>query len=294
MSERLYRLLLRFYPRPFRERYEEEMLRVFRDRLRDERGLVVWMDVLVDALVSIPQQHLTVITSQLPFPRSAALFYAKFFAKTYLPVMAGAMLMGVVSRVLFRAPFVAPFFNQNGWILAVVIAVVVIAGVWTGGRRLRHIRKSYRAEADNDSITVSCAPLGMTPLTVSRSDVTALRLFEPFGLRIHTANPARDLWVPFRSPDYEAVKLRLSQWAPLKVPSLGRALGRTLLNIGNKNWFLVFTCLLCFVRTPWIALYLTAAFTALPVFTGPRSERSVSRIVLRLVPAAIVLARRFL
>ena len=283
MSERLYRLLLRFYPRAFRERYAQEMLRVFRDRLRDERGLVVWMDVLVDALVSIPQQHLTVITSQLPFPRSAALFYAKFFAKTYVPVMAGVMLTGFLSGVLFRAPLVAAFFSP--WILAVVMAVVVIAGAWTGGNRVRHIRKSYRAEADNDSITVSCAPLGMTPLTLSRSDVTALRLFEPFGLRIHTADPARDLWVPFRSPDYEAVKLRLSQWAPLKVPSLGRAL----LNIGGMRWFLLFTPVLCFVNTDWTA-DLLAASCALNVF----SERSVSRIVLRLVPAAIVIARRVL
>jgi hypothetical protein len=290
MSERLYRLLLRFYPRPFRERYEEEMLRVFRDRLRDERTLGVWMDVLVDALVSIPQQHLTAIGSQLPFPRSAAQYYAKFLAKTFVPVMAGAMLMGFVSGVLSRSPFVDPFLNQSGWILAVVMAVAVIAAAWTGGRRVRHIRKSYRAEAANDSITVSCAPLGMTPLTVSRSDVTALRLFEPFGLRIHTAHPARDLWVPFRSPDYAAVKLCLSQWGPLKEPSLGRALGKAMLNVGGTRWFFSWCCLLCFAGPLGWTKVLLATTCALNVFR----ERSVSRIALMLAPAAIVLARHVL
>jgi hypothetical protein len=34
-SERLYRLLLRAYPRAFREEYETEMLLVFRDVARD-------------------------------------------------------------------------------------------------------------------------------------------------------------------------------------------------------------------------------------------------------------------
>src|SRR6186997_3718593 len=57
MSERLYRLLLRLYPRAFRERYAEEMARVFLDRLAHERTAQVWLDVLADAVVSIPRQH---------------------------------------------------------------------------------------------------------------------------------------------------------------------------------------------------------------------------------------------
>ena len=54
MSERLYSLLLQLYPRAFRERYGEEMARVFRDRLRDEPSARLWIDVLSDAAMSIP------------------------------------------------------------------------------------------------------------------------------------------------------------------------------------------------------------------------------------------------
>ena len=57
MSESAYALLLHLYPRAFRERYANEMLRTFRDRLRHEPTFRLWIDVLKDAVVSIPYQH---------------------------------------------------------------------------------------------------------------------------------------------------------------------------------------------------------------------------------------------
>jgi hypothetical protein len=281
MSERLYRLLLRFYPRPFHERYAEEMLRVFRDRLRDERALRVWIDVLVDALVSIPKQHLTVIRSHVPYPRSASPFYAK--------TVGAAFACGMSLGALFAASIVAAFFIPGGWIVTVVMAGVFIAGAWTGQRRIKWIRNSYRAESTDDAVTVSCAPVGMTPLTLSRSDDTALHLVMPLGLRIHAVDPARDLWVPAGTPDYDAVRVRLSQWAPLKESSLGAAL----LDV-DAPWYPVFLSLLCVISPLWTLIYVLAAFCALNAVPQVLRKRSASRIVLSLVPAAIVLARRFL
>src|SRR5262245_43114583 len=72
MSEHVYSLLLRLYPRAFRERYAEEMLRLFEERLRDEHVLRVWLDVLVDAAVSIPRQHFRAQRAHPMFPPSAA------------------------------------------------------------------------------------------------------------------------------------------------------------------------------------------------------------------------------
>jgi len=72
MSERLYSLVLRLYPRAFHERYADEMMRVFRERLRDEGLVRVWVDVLADAAVSIPSQHFHTQRPHPMFPPSAA------------------------------------------------------------------------------------------------------------------------------------------------------------------------------------------------------------------------------
>ena len=59
MSERLYALLLRLFPKRFRDAYAEEALHLFRDRARDERGakrhLRLWFDLLLDLAVSVPR-----------------------------------------------------------------------------------------------------------------------------------------------------------------------------------------------------------------------------------------------
>ena len=61
MSEKIYAWLLRLYPSGFREIYGAEALQLFRDRARDETGLVprlrFWLDLLFDLAVSIPRAH---------------------------------------------------------------------------------------------------------------------------------------------------------------------------------------------------------------------------------------------
>jgi hypothetical protein len=235
------------------------------------------MDVLVDTLVSIPKQHLTVIRSHVPYPRSASPFYAK--------TVGASITCGLSLGVLFAASIVAAFFIRGGWSITVLVAVVFIAAAWTGQRRINWIRNSYRVENTDDSVTVSCAPVGMTPLTLSRSDVTALNLVTPLGLRILAVDPARDLWVPAGTPDYDAVQVRLSQWAPLKETSLGAALT----DVGAP-WYSIAISLLCVISPLGNWTYFLATSCAGQIVR----QRSMSRIVLSLVPAAIVLARRFL
>jgi Peptidase family S41/N-terminal domain of Peptidase_S41 in eukaryotic IRBP len=61
MSEKIYACLLRLFPRRFREAYGEEALLLFRDRIRDERGffpaLRLWLDLLLDLVISIPHEY---------------------------------------------------------------------------------------------------------------------------------------------------------------------------------------------------------------------------------------------
>lgn len=57
MSEKIYAVLLRLYPRHFREQYGDEALQLFRDRSRDEAGLLLrlrlWIDLLNDFFASV-------------------------------------------------------------------------------------------------------------------------------------------------------------------------------------------------------------------------------------------------
>jgi N-terminal domain of Peptidase_S41 in eukaryotic IRBP len=61
MSEKIYAWLLRLYPSRFRAAYGKDALQLFRDRSRDERGLLphvrLWLDLLADIAVSLPREH---------------------------------------------------------------------------------------------------------------------------------------------------------------------------------------------------------------------------------------------
>ncbi|HEX2662091.1 MAG TPA: S41 family peptidase [Candidatus Acidoferrum sp.] len=61
MSEKIYAWLLRLYPSRFREAYGEEARQLVRDRCRDEQGFLprlrLWLDVLSDLALSLPQAY---------------------------------------------------------------------------------------------------------------------------------------------------------------------------------------------------------------------------------------------
>ena len=75
MSEKFYALLLRLYPARFRKEYGEEAMRVFRERLRDERGLMarlrLWFDLVGDAGLSLPREYRRVAPALAAVPASA-------------------------------------------------------------------------------------------------------------------------------------------------------------------------------------------------------------------------------
>ena len=61
MSEKIYAWFLRLYPSRFRDVYGEEVLQLFRDRARDEKGffaqLRLWLDLLADLAISVPREY---------------------------------------------------------------------------------------------------------------------------------------------------------------------------------------------------------------------------------------------
>jgi putative ABC transport system permease protein len=66
ISERLYRWLLRFYPREFRDEYGDEMSLVFRDRTAEGR-IRLWLQVFGDVIFHAPQEHWSTTKQDLRF-----------------------------------------------------------------------------------------------------------------------------------------------------------------------------------------------------------------------------------
>jgi hypothetical protein len=204
MSEQLYSLVLRLYPRAFRERYADEMIRVFSERVRDEGVARVWLDVLADAAVSIPVQHFQSPRPHPMFPPSAAPLRWNVHA---------FLAMTLIVSFLTGATLAASFFRLSPWVVALVMGVGLV--VCTRGIRTARAVKAYRVEIDGDSLTVACEAIGISPLTLRRSDVTGVHIWEKIGLRVQTADPSHDLWVPASAPAYGDVRAHLSQWAPV-------------------------------------------------------------------------------
>jgi putative ABC transport system permease protein len=65
-SERIYRLLLRLYPRDFRDEYGREMSMLFRDRAEGGR-VRLWFEVLDDLLLHAPREHWSIATQDVRY-----------------------------------------------------------------------------------------------------------------------------------------------------------------------------------------------------------------------------------
>ena len=61
MSEKIFACLLRLYPPCFRNKYAEDALQLYRDRFRDERGLLpkarLYFDLIADIVAGLPQAY---------------------------------------------------------------------------------------------------------------------------------------------------------------------------------------------------------------------------------------------
>src|ERR1700761_4786833 len=59
MSDRIWGWLLHLYPNAFREKYRDEALQLYRDRLGEETGVYLrarlYCDLLLDAFTGLPQ-----------------------------------------------------------------------------------------------------------------------------------------------------------------------------------------------------------------------------------------------
>lgn len=113
----LYRVLLRLYPRRFRDDYGADMALLFADQMRDEAPARVCARTIADLVVTIPTRHLEAHMKRTPGPS--------------LPLAVGALSL--------VAATVAVVGGTSRWALVVgfpvaVVAAVLAAALWHGTR----------------------------------------------------------------------------------------------------------------------------------------------------------------
>lgn len=114
---RIYRALLRAYPRSFREEYGDDMVRLLADQCADEPAWLVASRLLSDLALTVPSQHLEARMNRTPNLVTPAGYAAVALGGATLAAVAGSNLAAL-------------FFG---------LAIAVLAGAfaWTGWRRQR-------------------------------------------------------------------------------------------------------------------------------------------------------------
>jgi hypothetical protein len=119
MFEKIFALLLRFYPAQFRQRYGAESMQLLRDRIRDERGvrlrLRLWLDLLVDFAAGLPQAHRNryAIAGASPLPQTAGIPAFRMLENE--PLRPGSVMMGSALALAALAAFVFVMNHASGY-----------------------------------------------------------------------------------------------------------------------------------------------------------------------------------
>jgi predicted permease len=111
-SERLYRWLLRLYPRDFRDEYGQEMSLLFRARAEGGAGRL-WLQVLGDLVFHAPQEHWSTLRQDVRYAVRTLLraptFAVTVMATLALGIGANSIIFSAIDAVLLRdAPVADP------------------------------------------------------------------------------------------------------------------------------------------------------------------------------------------
>jgi hypothetical protein len=151
-AERVYRLLLRAYPRSFRSEYGGEMMLLFRDeyRSRNAAALGFWTTMVCDVVCSATSMWLEVLSAR-------AKDYTRIVEVIMKLAAILAVLLGVYGVVNALAEAVPGMRGTLGgaYILAVVLGIIAAALLLTAGAALLRSPVSGR----NTAIIASLASL---------------------------------------------------------------------------------------------------------------------------------------
>ena len=134
-SERVYRRLLRLYPRTFRAAYEDEMARLFLDQLRDagasgRRGALAghWLRSLADIVMSAPAAYLQPEDATVAKAVDPGTVQLSVASQSNGPVRLGYALASIPFALLVSAFLARPdFMNRSS---------SNFLRQWSGGRQV--------------------------------------------------------------------------------------------------------------------------------------------------------------
>ncbi len=251
MSDRLYARLLRLYPRRFRYQYAEAMLQTFRDRLRTEPTLHLWLDILRDLAISIPREHLRPAAA---LAEPGTYRFSREAIRRQMTIGGHGMLRWQSFAALALFFLVGKLGDAAPVPLTVVtllLAALLTFGLWRVARRYR--RYQLKLTADRLEVVFERP----TPREVTHHEITRIFRTPGFGVAVQASAPRRSLWIPEALTGFDDVLTHLAQWTTVEeLPSrhhgpIGWA------RILHSPAFLLAFLLALMVRTPAYVIAVT-------------------------------------
>ena len=255
MSEKIFRWVLRFYPRRFRCEYGDAMWQLFHDRLRAEAGIPgrarLWLDLLLDTVVAVPREHRRppqLAVSGSGGYRLSEQAVAEMVRRSHIrqfPAVILSVAGGLLIALVGDAPR-WPSFGVYGLLLLFFMTSLRGIGRFKDGWR------TYELVLQEGRIQEKHAARS---LTLDKAEITRLVETRGLGIAIQTGDPRKSIWVPSVVDGYEELRLRLTDWAPLEQRSDPR---QRFTKHSGFQWIVAIYPAAMMVRSPYFVVALAA------------------------------------
>ncbi len=286
MSDRIFDLVLRLYPKAFQEEYGAEMRRLFHDQLRAADGwpgrLRVRARLFADAAAAAPREHHRSVTAPEGEHRLSEAGLHEVIRRSHAAAFPAAILwvsLGFGLSWLGAAPRPAMFAIYG--LLAILVSMML-----RGVRQVKRHWRGFSLRFEGDSIVESSS--GKVVKSLRREEVERIIEVPGYALSVIAREQARSLWIPSPVDGFETIRDVLGSWAPIETRPAAKAPGFA----GHVSMYALFALYAAalLVRSQPIGLVLLGIATAMLMRLAWSATGAPARIVwrVRLVTAALI------